>query len=457
VPFDCTAADTLATCPIRTNTKFDTIRNFTHFIRPGDRMVKVDDVSTVAAVEAGRRGATVVHANASDQARTVTLDLSRFGTVSSAATVTPVVTSAAGKLVRGAPVRVTGREATLTVPAESVTTFLISGVASVIRKAQHLRPGHPFRIAGVQSGRSLTATAGSAALTIRTTDPARADQLWWITKTRPGVSDRDRYGVVNAGTGQRLAVRDGNLVVEPVGAADEAAQWMVSATGDGTYTFINVAARRVIDVGGEAVADGSAVGIYPPMSGPNQRWSVRDEAVAGTEVVSTHTVPRLIPQLPDTVTAVLGDGERRALPVTRRMPAAKRWNRPGVVTVTGTVTDVLGRVVAAKAKVTVDRLRATLPVVTATATDPYAEIVATKDRRVWTVVSTSEDGTRSSTYRVELIKRTVGGAIRHRHALVRGARRIDVNHKWTVEPLPVTKTQPRSPGRPSQPGQLKTI
>src|SRR5665647_3936964 len=104
IPFNCTAEDTLATCPIYTNTKFDTVRNFTHYIRPGDRLVAVNDPSSVAAVS--ETGASVVHINDTGEARAVTLDLSAFGTVHPHATVTPVVTSADGALVEGAPVRV---------------------------------------------------------------------------------------------------------------------------------------------------------------------------------------------------------------------------------------------------------------------------------------------------------------------------------------------------------------
>ena len=50
VPFDCTAKSTLATCPIRTNTKFNTLRNFTHYIKPGDRLIGVDTTGDIAAV-----------------------------------------------------------------------------------------------------------------------------------------------------------------------------------------------------------------------------------------------------------------------------------------------------------------------------------------------------------------------------------------------------------------------
>ncbi|GFJ95162.1 glycoside hydrolase [Phytohabitans rumicis] len=329
VPFTCTATDTLETCPIRTNTKFDTIRNFTHYIRPGDRLVKVDDPASVAAVKKSSRGAVVVHANADPDPRAVTLDLSRFSNVSANATVTPVVTSAAGKLVRGTPVRVSGRSATLTVSGESVTTFLISGVSSVAADGQHIQAGHAYRLQGVQSGRSLAPSADGAATVLRTNDTGRADQLWYVRKVRHGVTNRDRYTIVNAGGGTRLAVRDGATVLEDGATTpDDGAQWILSTTGDGTYTFINVAAKRLLDVGGAATADGSPVSIWLPNGAGNQRWTVLDENVASTETAQLYTVPGRTPTLPDTVTAVLASGARRALPVTWQTPPAAAWRTP---------------------------------------------------------------------------------------------------------------------------------
>lgn len=349
VPFDCTADDTLATCPIQTNTKFDTIRNFTHYVKPGDHLVRTDSTRSIAAVST--TGATVVHANPAATAESVTLDLSGF-TLGRRATVTPIVTSASGKLVQGTAVRVTGGRATLTVPAQSVTTFLVGGVTDP--GAAHLRADRVYRLQGVASGRSLT-PAGDGVV-IRTGDPAAADQLW---TAQP--SGDDRYQLINAGTGRRLAVRDGRAVTEATGAADDGAQWLISTTGDGTYTLVNPGARRLLDVNGEATADGSPVGTYLPTSGANQRWRLTDETVGRTEIAVTHTVPGQAPTLPATVTAVLPSGESRALPVTWTPPATSAWRRPGVVLVRGTATDTLGRKIAATAKVTVDVWTSTEP------------------------------------------------------------------------------------------------
>jgi O-glycosyl hydrolase len=276
IPFTCTAADTLATCPIRTNTKFDTIRNFTHYIRPGDHLVKVDDPDSVAAVKQDGLGATVVHVNSTTSAQDVTLDLSRFGWVTPWASVTPVTTSAGGALVKGAPVRVSGKSASLTAPAKSVTTFVVDGVLGVAPDAAAVRPGHSYRLQGAQSGKSLTA-AGDGVV-IRTTDAADPAQRWKVVKLTWGTGNRERYAVTNAATGKRLAVRDNQAVLQEPGSPwpETSAQWITSTTGDGTWTLVNVATGRLLEVAGQSTSDGARVSTWTPNSGANQRWTLTD-------------------------------------------------------------------------------------------------------------------------------------------------------------------------------------
>jgi O-glycosyl hydrolase len=363
VPFNCTADDTLETCPIRANSKFHTIRNFTHHIRPGDRFVKVDDPSSVAAVKKSGRAATVVHVNSGTTGRSVTLDLSRFGTVSPGATVTPVVTSADGALVRGTPVRVNDRAATLDVPAKSVTTFLVKGVSGVAEDAALVRPGHVYRLQGAQSGRSLAPSQDGTGVVQRTNDPGSARQLWSVRQLTPGTGNRERYALVNAATGTRLAVRDNQAVLEDgaAGEVPDAARWIMSTTGDGTWTFVNAATGGLIDVTGQSSADGAKVSTYTPTSAANQRWAVTDETVLRTERAEVFTVPGLRPTMPETVTPVFRDGARGSLPVVWDLPSDRHWKRPGTVRVEGVATDALGRELRAKALVTVDTIASTLP------------------------------------------------------------------------------------------------
>ncbi|WP_406491348.1 RICIN domain-containing protein [Streptomyces sp. NBC_01604] len=363
VPFNCTAEDTLETCPVRANSKFHTIRNFTHYIRPGDHFVKTDDPSSVAAVKQSGRAATVVHVNGGTSARSVTLDLSRFGKVMPSASVTPVVTSVDGALVKGAPVRVTDRSATLVVPAKSVTTFLVEGVAGVAKDAALVQPGHVYRLQGAQSGKSLAPSADETGVAIRTTDASSAEQLWSVRQLTPGTDHRERYALTSPTTGKRLAVHDNQAVLEDPADTEpgEAAQWIMSTTGDGTWTFVNAATGRLLDVTGQSSAEGARVSTYTPTSAANQRWTVTDETVLRTERPEVFTVPGLPPVLPETVTPVYRDGARGSLPVVWNVPPDRAWRDPGTVRVTGRATDPLGREVPAKAVVTVDTIASTLP------------------------------------------------------------------------------------------------
>ncbi|MEU6182421.1 RICIN domain-containing protein [Streptomyces coeruleorubidus] len=359
IPFNCTAKDTLETCPIRANTKFHTLRNFTHHIRPGDHFVKADDPSSVAAVRKSGRGATVVHVNSGTTPRAVTLDLSRFKRVAPGATVTPVVTSAGGALVRGTPVKVKDDSATVTVPAKSVTTLLVDGVSGTAKDAALVQPGHVYRLQGAQSGKSLAPSADGKGLVVRTDDPGAKSQLWSVKKLTRGDGNRDRYALLNAATGERLAVRNDEAVLED--ADTPAAQWIMSTTGDGTWTFVNAATGRLLDVVGQSTADGARVSAFLPTSNANQRWAVTDETVLRTEPAKAFTVPGRAPELPGTVTPVFRDGARGALPVRWTLPSEARWSKPGTVRVKGRATDALGRTVRAEAVVTVDTIAATLP------------------------------------------------------------------------------------------------
>ncbi|WP_055610720.1 glycoside hydrolase [Streptomyces phaeochromogenes] len=277
LPFSCTSKDTLKSCPIYTNTKFDTARNFTHYIKPGDRLIKTDDTSSAAAVSKKGNGATVVHVNSTTDARAVTVDLSKFGKVSHGATVTPVVTSADGKLERHRAVKVSDRKATFTVPAQSVTSFVVKGVSGVAKDAAELRKGHSYELTGVQSGKALTVADNGTGLVIRTSAGDAAGQEWKLRQISGDTGNRQRYVFTNPVEGKRLAVRDGAPVLEAdSGPRDKATQWIMSSTGDGTWTLVNAATGRLLEVGGQATNDGAAVTLWTPNSGANQRWRVTD-------------------------------------------------------------------------------------------------------------------------------------------------------------------------------------
>ncbi|NEC88335.1 glycoside hydrolase [Streptomyces sp. SID12501] len=274
--FSCKSTDTLASCPIYTNTKFDTARNFTHFIKPGDKLIKVDDTSSAAAVTKDGKGASLVHVNSTTAARDVTIDLSKFRTIKGNATVTPTVTSADGKLKQQAPVKVVDGKATYTVPAQSVTSFAVKGVSGVAKDAGLFSKGHSYTLTGVQSGKAVTVGANGTSLVIGSANGTVAQQ-WQLDARHGEKGARQRYVFANPAEGKRLAVRDNVPVVEPdTGKRDPATEWIMSTTGDGTWTLINAATGRLLEVGGQATNEGAAVTTWIANSGSNQRWRVTD-------------------------------------------------------------------------------------------------------------------------------------------------------------------------------------
>ncbi|GAB7193453.1 hypothetical protein NUM3379_41630 [Kineococcus sp. NUM-3379] len=356
IDFSCKPTDTLAQCPIVTNTKYDTARNFTHHIRPGDRFVAVDDKNSVAAVT--EKGATVVHVNESTRAAAVTLDLTGFRHVKNAASVTPVVTTAGKPLVQGAPVKVVDGRATLEVPAQSVTTFLVDGVRAAAEENALLQEGHGYRLRGAQRGTSLTAGPDGAAH-VRADDPASAAQLWRFDAVTPEGTNRTRYDVTSVADGRRLAVVEGAVTLVPGGEPAPTAQWIVSTTGDGTVTLVNPASRRVLEVG---TADRTRATASLPTSGTDQLWGLVDETVLGVPEVPGFTAPGTAPVLPQQVPARTRDGVRGTVPATWNVPPAARWRDTGVVRVKGTATDLLGQRHQVEAQVVVDKLTSTTPV-----------------------------------------------------------------------------------------------
>ncbi|GHH72392.1 hypothetical protein GCM10017772_21830 [Promicromonospora soli] len=386
IPFSCTAQDTLETCPIYTNTKYWVTQNFTHYITPGDRLIGVDNTDSTAAVSASGTAATVVHVNDTTADRDVTLDLSGFADIAAGATVTPVVTSVDGYLVEGQPVAVQDAAATLTVPAESVTTFVVDGVSGVADDATLAQDGHVYRIDGVQSDRSL---APSGDRVVIRTDAATANQLWELAPLgapEGSGTHRTQYLVTSAADGRAVTVAsDGSVVLAPAPASPQDApanaRWILSTTGDGTYTLVSAATGRLLEVGGESRADGASVGTWLANSNSNQRWRVVDETVLGTEPVDVFTTPGVAPALPDAVTPVYRDGARGSLPVVWDVPGAEAWAEAGTVEVAGTVTTPTGTTVPATATVIVDTLVETLTAQAEAYVGGTAELPATVTAR----------------------------------------------------------------------------
>lgn len=368
VDFDCNAdgnskrrladGDADPSRMVVTNAKYNTVRNFTHFIRPGDHIVPTNDTQTTAAVTASGTGVNLVHVNTETTARTVRLDLSNFASLAPGATVTPVVTTQS--------------------PADDVEKNALVRGSAVAASAPQVKDGALYQLLGVHSGKALTVQG--TALTIRsaaTTADAATAQTWTATSLTGAGSDRQRV-LLRAADGRYLASSGTNLTVISAtpeqAAANPAAQW-IPATLDGRgFSLLNVAATRVLDVNGAGTADGTSVGLWTSNNGANQAWTLAPTAVQSVPDVTVTTAAGVAPVLPATVPIRYVGGGTRTAAVTWSLDGHD-W-APGTTIVAGSGTDLFGTPFTVRAVVDVGAYTSALPVSLTTYTGASVATVA---------------------------------------------------------------------------------
>lgn len=385
-----------AKCKVLTNQKYNTTRNFTHYIRPGDFLIQNENTKSASALRADGSGATVVHINDTPAPERVTLDLSRFGSIAPGATVTPVVTTKSplddierNALIKGAPVAVdtSAKSATLEVPAASVVTFVVDGVSGVAEDAAPFQDGHSYQLAGEASGKYLTASAnGNVSIEELGADAAGVNpQLW----TFNAVNNDDEFAnyrrwVLTGKDGRVLTGNGGILNASQTGAASlvamsldqakatPAAQWIATTENGKKWSLVNAAAAIALQVAGNQTAAGTGVALASSTGttatatgNPHQAWTSTDLAdlvLLGTERIELSTPTGVAPVFPGTVTPLYENGPGRALTVTWGEVDPLAWQREGTLTIYGSGVDPYGQAFDnAELTVTVGKYAATDP------------------------------------------------------------------------------------------------
>lgn len=106
------------------NEKFYVMGQFSEFVRPGADIISVNDNNTLAAYNPTNSSLVLVMVNTNTTTFKVTYDLSAFTSVSSRAAV--YQTAAGENLASLASLPITGRQFTSAIPAQSVTTFVLT-------------------------------------------------------------------------------------------------------------------------------------------------------------------------------------------------------------------------------------------------------------------------------------------------------------------------------------------
>ena len=126
--------------------RFWVMGNYSKYVRPGATVIGSSDTNTLAAYNRGDSTLTLVTTNPSSSAESYSYGLSGFSSVGASAT--PYQTTATEELAALSPVNVSHKSFSTTLPAQSVTTF-------VIPDASYSGPGAAAEIDDAAQGRGM--------------------------------------------------------------------------------------------------------------------------------------------------------------------------------------------------------------------------------------------------------------------------------------------------------------
>ena len=217
------------------NKKYYVMAQYSRFLRPGYQIIALGDPNAVAGWDAKTGAVVIVTRNGGDADAQVGYDLSRFTTLGT--TVAVYRTSPSEDLATLPQAPLTGKRLTASLPAKSVTTFVLTGATY------------------------------TGAL---------------------GFSYRDYYALVNRASGLALdaASPTSATVVVSARAAGAGQQWSLRGVGGGDYKVINRSSGLALDVSQAATLPDAEILQYSENGGGNQLWHLTPVAGGAFKLVN---------------------------------------------------------------------------------------------------------------------------------------------------------------------------
>ncbi|MFC8359798.1 glycoside hydrolase [Streptomyces griseorubiginosus] len=227
--------------------RYYALGQYSKFVRPGSVAHNVTGVPAGVEVSTyddhGRWVVVVNNHNTTDTA--LSLHFNSRAPVRASKAVRTSATESWAEVARPA---VEGGTASATLPARSITTYVLDqkgrGTSAVTGALQ-----------GRQSGKCLTADTSGARISSCT---GGAGQVW----------SYDAEGRLKGVNGYLTAGSSG-LATSPEATRDGSQQWLLNSNGQ----IVGETSGQCLDVGGQATADGSKVGLWTCNGGTNQAWS----------------------------------------------------------------------------------------------------------------------------------------------------------------------------------------
>ncbi|MBO0794450.1 MAG: RICIN domain-containing protein [Ktedonobacteraceae bacterium] len=245
--------------------------NYSKFVRPGYKMIGNNDANnTFTAYDARSHKLVIVATNNATSSNTVTYNLSNFSSVGGSAT--PYQTSASQNLQQIANVKISNKTFSSTLPAQSITTFVIPGVTY-----EGSASSGNYKLVNRNSGKLLEVQGSSTTnggLIDQWNDNGGANQQWSLVPAGSGY-----MMLVNRNSGKVLDVAgfttaDGGKVDQWAANGGTNQQWNLVQLSDGYYKLVNRNSGKLLEVQGSSTADGGLVDQWTDNGGANQEWSL---------------------------------------------------------------------------------------------------------------------------------------------------------------------------------------
>ncbi len=244
--------------------------NYSKFVREGYKIIGNSDPNTLTAYNASTNSLVIVTTNSTTNDTSVNYDLSNFSSVG--ATATPYQTSSSENLSQLADIGISNAAFSATLPAQSITTFVIPNVTYTGNTF-----GGYYKLVNRNSGKDLEVANLSIAdggTVDQSTDNGGTNQQWTLTPVSGGY-----YRLFNRNSGKDLEVKaystaDGGTVDQWTDNSGTNQQWSLVSVGNGYYKIVNHNSGKVLDVAAFTTADGGTVEQWTDNGGTNQQWSL---------------------------------------------------------------------------------------------------------------------------------------------------------------------------------------
>lgn len=248
--------------------------NFSKFIRPGSTIIGANNSNMLAAFNKDTGKLAIVVINDSTSAVNYAIDLSKFATVGSSASV--YRTSSTENLSQLSNVNIQNKVLSVTAAPQSITTYEISNMASsatplfdITKSYKIVNKDDTSMVLDVEN----SSPNNSANIVIMSENSTSVSQDWKFI-----VDDNGNYYIANVNAAKMLDVpgastQDCATMALWQANGDNNQLWKITDLNNGYYSIINVNSNKALGVKNGTMTDGNNIDQYSYHGYENQQWT----------------------------------------------------------------------------------------------------------------------------------------------------------------------------------------